>query len=263
MILPDSLEAGAPFTVSTSGNGKATLYVVGPGAAIKQDIQLGGATAFPAGSLSNVGHYVACLAWDGGSINGVFDVSVAAMVTELSFLAKPSRLSVGVANGITGTVYLFDVYHNLILPPATVSFELLLPSGSVVKRTAVSRGGAAWIALDSSAQQGNAKFSAQVGTVSSTRIVEQVPGDPCRLAMSAKQVSGKLELVTEPVKDCSGNPVPDGTIVTFTGTHNGDQSTVDVPLKHGVAQGELPAYPGEALSVASGVVLGNRIVWEK
>jgi hypothetical protein len=57
--------------------------------------------------------------------------------------------------------------------------------------------------------------------------------------------------------------VPDGTIVTFTETHNGDESTVDVPLKRGIAKVEMPAYPGATITVASGVALGNQIRLEK
>ena len=68
---------------------------------------------------------------------------------------------------------------------------------------------------------------------------------------------------TEPVRDCSGNAVPDGTIVTFTETYNGGESTVDVPLKQGVARADMPAYNGAKISVATGVVLGNEIRWGK
>jgi hypothetical protein len=36
---------------------------------------------------------------------------------------------------------------------------------------------------------------------------------------------------------------------------------VDVPLKRGIAQAELPAYNGAKISAATGVVLGNEIRW--
>jgi hypothetical protein len=99
----------------------------------------------------------------------------------------------------------------------------------------------------------------RVEGVSSARVVEQVPGDPCGLQMSAKQSGQRLELTTAPVRDCSGNAVPDGTVVTFTENYDGTQSTVDVPLKHGIAQVEMPAHKGARVSVASGVVMGNEI----
>jgi hypothetical protein len=94
-------------------------------------------------------------------------------------------------------------------------------------------------------------------------VVEQVPGDPCKLTLRARPEGQRLALETDPVRDCGGNAVPDGTIVTFTENYNGAQSTVDVPLKHGIAQVEMPAHSGARISVASGVVLGNEIRWER
>ena len=90
-------------------------------------------------------------------------------------------------------------------------------------------------------------------------MIQQVPGDPCGLQMTTKSAGQKLDLETAPVRDCSGNAVPDGTLVTFTESYNGAQTTVDVPLKRGVAKVEVPAIPGATITVASGVVLGNQI----
>jgi len=64
------------------------------------------------------------------------------------------------------------------------------------------------------------------------------------------------------VRDCSGNPVPDGTVVTFTESYRGMETTVDVPIKRGVARTELPSNNGAVISVATGVVLGNTIKWQ-
>jgi hypothetical protein len=77
--------------------------------------------------------------------------------------------------------------------------------------------------------------------------------------MSAQLSGEHIVLQTEPLRDCSGNAVPDGTVVTFTETYNGAQSTVDVPLKRDVAKTELPAHEGAVISVATGVVMGNEI----
>jgi hypothetical protein len=79
--------------------------------------------------------------------------------------------------------------------------------------------------------------------------------------MSARPAGNKVQLVTDPVRDCSGNAIPDGTIVTFTETYNDAKSTVDVPLKKGIASVQMPAHNGATISVASGVVLGNQIRW--
>lgn len=263
MSLAKTVEAGNAFSIQSTGSGKATLYIVGPGQVLRRDVQLGEVTRFPAGSLYNAGHYLVILAGDASTESDSFDVVPASKPSDLSFLAKPSRLQVGLHDGITGAIYVFDAYHNLIAAPMPVSFELSNPSGSVQTRMVDTFDGAAWTAMDSTAQQGNDKFVARSGGISSTRIVRQVPGDPCGLKMSARQSGQNLQLATDPVRDCNGNAVPDGTIVTFTETYSGGQSTVDVPLKHGIAEVQMPAANGAAISVASGVVLGNQIRWEK
>jgi hypothetical protein len=263
MTLPKTVEAGSAFSIQSTGSGKAVLYIVGPEQVLKRDIQLGETTFFDAGSLFNAGHYLAILAAGSSTENGAFDVVPASQPAAVSFLARPSRLSVGLHGGITGAVYVFDTYQNLITKPVPVSFELLNQSSATQSHTVVTRDGAAWTAMDSTTKEGFARFVASVGGVSSIRVIEEVPGDPCGLKMSAKQSGKRLNLETEPVRDCSGNAVPDGTIVTFTETYNGAESTVDVPLKRGIAQVEMPAYKGAKISVASGVVLGNEIWWGK
>ncbi len=260
---PRTVEAGSAFSVQFQGNGQGTLYIVGPGQVVKRDVRLGETIYFPAGSLCNAGHYLAILSENSSSSMGEFDVLPGGKPADVSFLAKPSRLPVGLRNGITGAVYVFDGYHNLIASPMLVQFELASPSGSMQARSTVTRYGAAWTEFDSTSQQGVDKFVARIGDVSSSRIVRQVPGDPCGLKMSATQAGGKLHLVTAPVRDCSGNSVPDGTIITFTQTYHGAQSTVDVPLKRGIAEVEMPSHAGATISVASGVVLGNQIQWER
>jgi hypothetical protein len=263
MRLPKTVEAGNTFSIQSAGSGKATLYIIGPEQVLKRDVQLGAMTLFPAGSLYNAGHYLVILVGDSSTENDSFDVVPSSQPAELSFLARPSRLPVATHDGITGAVYLFDAYHNLIVAPMPVSFEMSNPSGTEQKTIVVTRNGAAWTGMDSSAQQGVDRFVARSGEVSSTRVVRQVPGDPCGLKVSARQVGQQVQLDTEPVRDCNGNAVPDGTIVTFTEVYNGAQSTVDVPLKHGFAEVQMAEHSGATFSVASGVVLGNQIHWEK
>ena len=239
------------------------MYIIGPDQVLKRDVQLGETTHFPAGSLYNAGHYIVILAQASGVETGSFDVAPASAPANLSFLAKPSRLPVSRHDGITGAAYVFDAYGNLIVAPMPVSFELTSPSGAVEKNLVTTRDGAAWTEMDSTGQQGNDKFVARAGEVSSARVIRQVPGDPCGLKMRAQQSGQELELETDPVRDCSGNAVPDGTIVTFTETYAGGQSTVDVPLKRDIAEVKMPARRGATFSVASGVALGNQIGWEK
>ena len=261
--VPKSIEAGSAFTIQDAGSGEATLYVVGPGQVLKRTVQLGTSAYFPAGSIYNAGRYAVILAQAGGTSTQSLDVTPVSTPASLSFFAKPSRLPVGLHNGITGAVYVFDAYHNLIAAPTPVSFELTSPSGATQKQLVSTRDGAAWTEMDSTSEQGSSKFVARVGDVSSISIVRQVPGDPCDLKVSAQPSGQELDLQTAPVRDCSGNAVPDGTIVTFTETYPGGQSTVDVPLKRDIAEVKMPARDGATFTVASGVVLGNQIRWGK
>ena len=261
--VPKSIEAGSGFSIQNAGSGEATLYIVGPGQVLKRTVQLGTSTYFPAGSVYNAGHYVVILTQASGTSSQSFDVTPVSAPSSLSFFAKPSRLPVGLHDGITGAVYVFDVYHNLIAAPTPVSFELSSPTGAVQKQQVSTRAGAAWTEMDSTSQQGSSKFVARAGDISSTSIISQVPGDPCDLKVSAQPSGQGLDLQTAPVRDCSGNAVPDGTIVTFTETYPGGQSTVDVPLKRDIAEVRMPAHDGATFTVASGVVLGNQIQWGK
>jgi hypothetical protein len=263
MSMPKTVEAGSAFSIQSAGSGKATLYIIGPGQVMKRDMQLGEITFFPAGSLYNAGRYLAVVTAESSSQNVSFDVVPANKPADMSFFAKPSRLPVGLHDGITGIVYVFDTYHNLIAASTPVSFELSTPSGIVQKRIVATRDGTAWTAMDSTAHQGVDRFVARSGEVSSTRIIGQVPGDPCGLKMNARQSGQQVALTTDPVRDCSGNAIPDGTIVTFTETYNGTQSTIDQPLKHGIAEVTMHVHAGATLSVASGVVMGNQIGWAK
>jgi hypothetical protein len=263
MSLPKTIEAGNPFSIQTSGSGKAALFIVGTGQVLKRDVQLGQTVFFAAGLLYNAGHYLVVLEGDSLAETESLDVVPASKPANLSFLAKPSRLPVGLHAGITGAVYVFDAYHNLISEPMPLSFELSSPTGTVQKRIVVTRYGAAWTEMDSTTKQGIDKFSARVGESSSTLVIEQVPGDPCGLKMNAEHAGKQIHLVTDAVRDCNGNAVPDGTIVTFTETYNGSQSTIDEPLKHDIAEVTISGHSGAMLSVASGVVMGNQIRWEK
>jgi hypothetical protein len=261
MTLPHTVNAGSAFSIPTAGTGNAVLYIVGPGQALRREVHLGEATSFAQGVLYGAGHYVAILARGTTSEAGEFDVVPASEPATLGFLAKPSRLPVGLHNGISGALYVFDAYQNLITTPLPTSLELSDSSGGVKTRSVMTRNGLAWAEMDSAAKEGRAKFIARVGKVSSTRVIDQVPGDPCRLTITAHPANGKVYVETAPVRDCSGNAIPDGTIVTFSETLNSIQSTVDVPIKRGIATVEMPAYEGGKISVACGVVAGNEIRW--
>jgi len=259
--LPGTVEAGSAFSIQSTGSGKAVLYIVGPGQVLKRNVQLGEPEVFAAGDLHNQGHYLAVLVSGSSTENGAFDVTAAHEPATLSFLAKPSRVAVDAHDGISGVVYVFDTFQNLVLAPTPVSFQLSGVGGAAQTRTVLTHNGVAWTKMNSAAKEGSGQFVARAGSATGTRVIQQVPGDPCALRMSAQPSGHRLAVQTDPVLDCSGNVVPDGTIVTFTETYQGGESTVDAPLKQGVARAEMPAYKGAKISVATGVVLGNEIHW--
>jgi hypothetical protein len=247
--------------VPTEGAGAATLYIVGPGGAIRRQIELGQSISLGSDDLHNAGHYVVFLVTSPGTRKSEFNVVPSAQPASVSFLAKPSRLPVNLPDGVSGVAYLFDIFGNLILQPREVSFQLSDSAGHIQSRVATSRGGVAWVRMNSTAKAGPAQFQALAGGTREKRVIQQVPGDPCSLRMTARAAGERVALETAPVRDCNGNPVPDGTVVTFMETYTGGQSTVDVPVKRGVARTELPARSGAVISVASGVVMGNEIRW--
>jgi hypothetical protein len=118
------------------------------------------------------------------------------------------------------------------------------------------------VQFNSGKQSGPAQFTASVGQLQARRVVQQVAADPCAIRMKAgRAADGNILLETDPIRDCSGNAVPDGTIVTFTSVDAAGRSTVDARIKRGSARAELPASPSATLTVAAGVVLGNEIHW--
>ncbi len=146
------------------------------------------------------------------------------------------------------------------MQPQPVKFELSA-EGATVSRTESTRYGAAYTKLDSSRKEGVAQFVASSGSASVRRVVQEVASDPCDIRMRAQRDKNGILVQTDPIRDCAGNPVPDGTIVTFTSTDASGRSTVDARIKRGVAQAELPASRNATISVAAGVVVGNEIKW--
>ena len=122
--LPKTLEAGSALSIQSSGRGPAVLYIVGHGQVLKRKVQLGETTLFSPGDLHSAGRYLAVLVGGPSTEKSEFDVTAAHHPGALSFLAKPSRLPVDLHDGISGVVYVFDAFQNLILATTPVSFQL-------------------------------------------------------------------------------------------------------------------------------------------
>jgi hypothetical protein len=256
--LPATVSAGSGFSIATSGSGSATFYLLGPSSAVKRQVKLGREIHVRPQELRSAGRYLAIVSGGGVNRSGSFYV-VAAKPARLSFLAHPSRVAVGQHDAVIGVAFIFDNWNNLVRRPETVDFRLVAKNAPPASQSVRSRDGVAWILMNSGRKAGNAQFVAALDGVEETRVIQQVASDPCHLQIRAERNQRGILVQTAPVRDCSGNPVSDGTVVTFTANSAAGLSTVDVPVKKDVAQAELK-IPGPAtISVASGVVMGNEV----
>ena len=259
--LPDKAVAGQGLVLSTSGNGNATLYISGPGTAIKREIRLGEEVQLKGEELRSAGYYLVALKASDGDSNKELYVAPA-VADKINFLARPSRVPVGQPKVIAGTAFIFDQYDNLVVDPTPVTFDLSVPGASSKVERLTSKDGVAYLQTGSGSKAGPGQFVVSIGNNSVRRVVEETASEPCNLRFKIHKEKEGLIAETDPVRDCSGNPVPDGTIVTFMSNEPGaERSTVDARIKKGVARAVLPAVPGATISVASGVVLGNEIRW--
>ena len=256
--VPANVTAGSGFAIPTSGSGSATFYLIGPSSAARRQVQLGQEIHIQPTEVRSAGRYTAILRDGGSSQSGSFYV-VAGKAASLSFLAHPSRIPVAQRDGVIGVAFVFDKWNNLVRRPETVDFRLAAKDAPPITQSVRSRDGVAWILMNSAHKAGNAKFVAALDGIEETRVIQQVAADPCHLQIRAERNAKGVLVQTAPVRDCSGNPVSDGTVVTFTANGPQGLSTVDVPIKKDIAQAELQ-IPGPAtISVASGVVMGNEV----
>ena len=254
--VPQNAVAGQPLSIGTSGSG--TLYLIGPGQVIKKEFK-SGSVEIKGEELRNAGRWIAAVRGDGNR-SQVFWVKPG-KPGKLNFLARPSRVPVARPNVISGVTFVFDQYQNLILDSTPVNFNLAL-GGSSSTKSVTSREGVAWINSASAPKAGAAQFVATVDDTSVTRVVQQVAADPCERSFRmhvAGHTPQNTIVETDPIRDCSGNPVPDGTIVTFIQTDKTGKSTVDARIKKGTARAELPKSDNATITVAAGVVLGNEL----
>ena len=111
--------------------------------------------------------------------------------------------------------------------------------------------GAAWFRALSGKSAGLLQVTAAVDDLSARRAVQQVASDPCNLRITGQRTKVGITVQTEPVPATArGNSVPDGTIVTFTATTANGKSSVDAPIKRGIAQAQMLAS-GAALDIGA------------
>jgi hypothetical protein len=166
---------------------------------------------------------------------------------------------VGLNDVINGVALPFDQFHNLVLAPATVQFELAAKGSGPTSRNVQTHDGIAWFRTSSGKSAGALQISASLSDLVARRVVQQVASDPCNLRIKGQRTAKGILVETEPVRDCSGNPVPDGTIVTFTAKDGHEVSFVDAPVKQDIARATMVAKGPVVVSAASGVATGNEL----
>ncbi|HET7208022.1 MAG TPA: hypothetical protein VFI95_15705 [Terriglobales bacterium] len=256
--VPEHVTAGSAFSISASGSGSATFYLVGPSLAAKRQVQLGSEIRVAADEIQTEGRYVAVVCGSDGCSSAAFFVT-ASDPAKISFLLHPSRVPVADRDAINATAFVFDRYYNPVLKPVTVDFQIVPKNGKPFVQTVKATRGVAWMRMSSTPKEGPVKVIAALGEASEPRVIQQVASEACHLRIKATRTAKGVLVETDPVRDCSGNAVPDGTIVSFTAVDANGKSTVDAPVKKGVARTQFPISGRATISVASGVVIGNEI----
>jgi hypothetical protein len=254
---PTNAIAGAATSITTSGEGSATFYLIGPATAMKGEVQLGQEISLSAKDTQSAGRYIAVLCAS-TCVSADFFVAPA-KPSSFMLLAHPSRVPVGEAEAISGVALRFDDFHNLVLTPATVNFQVMTKGAPPLSHEVQMRNGIAWFRTNSGKTAGPLQLTASLDGLSARRVVQQVASDPCNLRIKGQRTEHGILVETDPVRDCTGNPVPDGTIVTFTARNGSEISTVDAPVKQDVARARIIASGPTVVSAASGVVMGNEL----
>jgi hypothetical protein len=255
--VPATVEAGHSFSIPVGGSGQATFYLLGPDHVVKRSVALGNDAQIQSSDVRSAGLYQVILC-SASCTSATFEV-MATEPAHLSFFLHPSRVPVSTRDSIDATAFVFDQYSNLVWTPAVVDFRITPASGSGFSRRSSTRQGVAWMRMDSTPHEGSVQVTAVLGNVEEPRVIQQVAAEACGLRMKTVASGNRVSLETDPVRDCSGNPLPDGTIVSFTKIDKLGKSTVDTPIKKGIARAQFSVHGRAQISVACGVVLGNEV----
>jgi hypothetical protein len=255
--VPAIVEAGQAFSIPVQGSGQATFYLVGPDHVVKRTVSLGSDLQIQSRDVRSAGRYEAILC-DSSCSSATFEVK-AAQPAHLSFFLHPSRVPVSTPDSIDATAFVFDQYFNLVLTPAAVDFRITPASGASFSRRSVTRDGVTSMRMGSTPHEGPVQVTAVLGNAEEARVIQQVAAEACGLRMKAAASGNIVTLETDPVRDCSGNALPDGTVVSFTKVDKAGKSTVDTPIKKGIARVQFSVHGRAQISVACGVVLGNEL----
>jgi len=255
---PSGAVAGSAASIGTSGSGSATFYMIGPSLSLKRDVELGQDITLSSQELQTAGRYIAIVCTNNCSSVGFFVAP--AKPVNLTFLVHPSRAPVAQNDAVSGVALTFDEYHNLVIAPTAIQFQLAAKGSSPASHGAQTHDGIAWFRTSSGKSAGPLQVSASLSNeVTARRVVQQVASEPCNLRIKGERTSKGIVVETDPLRDCSGNPVPDGTVVTFTAKNGNLTSSVDSPVKQDVARATMLATGPVIISAASGVAMGNEL----
>jgi hypothetical protein len=255
---PTKVSAGSSFTISTTGEGSATFYLIGPSHILKRKVELGKSIEISGDDVTSSGSYRAIACESSNCATTYFQVLPLA-AAKLRFLVHPSRVAVSTPNAINATAFVYDLFGNTVITPAKVEFRISLSNGSSSSRSGQTHRGISWFEMASTPKQGPLQIVASVGEAAEPRVIQQVASDACGLRMTATPSGRYVKLETDPIRDCTGNPLPDGTIVSFSMTDSLGRSTVDTPIKKDRAAAQFELSGPARVSVACGVALGNEL----
>jgi adhesin/invasin len=185
-----------------------------------------------------------------GSLNATTLVTFTAGAPfTLTLTAVPATLPVGNSSTLTATAT--DQYGNPVADGTTISFTTSL--GALSSSTANTSGGDASVTL-SSTVAGVATVTATIGSLSATAQVTFTPGAPFTLTLTAVPTTlpvGNSSTLTATATDQFGNPVADGTTISFT-TSLGTLSSATATTSGGNASVTLNStLPGVATVTAT------------
>lgn len=254
---PSEVNAGSTFSISSGETGQGTFYLVGPAQVNKRTVNSNSDIVVRGSEVERAGRYTAILCASQCQATHFFVRALEP--SRLRLLVHPSRVQVSRENAISAVVFVFDKYLNLVLAPDSVEFHVIPKGGHEISASRPTDDGHAWVRLTSAESEGTTQIGASVGGHTEFRVVQQVAADACNLRIQASWVKKQLWVQTDPVRDCHGNAVPDGTVITFTKVDSSGKTTVDAPVKRDVAKVSMPVSGAARITVASGAVTGNEL----
>jgi hypothetical protein len=258
--VPATVSAGTRFAISVSGQGRGTLYLLGPSRVLKREIEFGKDDSISGDDVSSSGIYQVVVCARAACATKNLEVQPAP-AKRLGFLLHPSRVPVSTRNAVNATAITFDQYSNIAFALADVTFQISAAGEKLSDKTIRTALGIASFQMDSRPSQGTLEVSAKIDDSTEPRVIQQVASEACGLRMTAVPAGATITLQTDPIRDCKGNPLPDGTVVSFTKIDSAGKSTVDTPIKKDRAVVQFSVSGPARISVACGVVVGNEIAW--